>query len=64
MTIKITREWVQVVSFRRSRLCWAYSYAINAGRPPAVEIEYGTSLAELRDMLRRRRPGEKIVQAW
>lgn len=32
--------------------------------PAAVPVEYGTSLTELRAMLRRKAPGAEIVEAW
>jgi hypothetical protein len=63
-TIVITRRWVQVVTYRSSRWMFTYDYAFNAGRPPAVQTEYGTGLADLRRVLRRKYPDHSIVEAW
>ena len=62
--ILITRRWVQIVTFRSSRFCWTYDYTFNGGRPPAVQIEYGTSLTDLRRVLRRKNPTATITQGW
>lgn len=64
MTIRITRRWVQITTRYSTRFCWTYDYAFNGGRPPAVEIEYGPSLTELRRLLRRKYASHKIEQAW
>lgn len=39
---------------------WNYSYQVN--EDPA--ITYGTGLRSLREMLRRKFPGSKIVEDW
>jgi hypothetical protein len=62
--IRITRRWVQITTYRSTRQCWTYDYAFNAGRPPAIEIEYGPALTELQRTLRRKYPSYRIEQAW
>ncbi len=39
---------------------WTYTYQLNDGAP----IAYGTSLAGLRDLLRRKHPHAQVAQTW
>lgn len=39
---------------------WAYSYSVNG----APSVDYGTGLASLRGMLRRKFAGHVIVEEW
>jgi hypothetical protein len=60
--IEITREKLYPTSGRSARIAWkwTYSYAIDG----APAIEYGTHLASLRGMLKRKYAGARIVESW
>ena len=59
--VEVTR-WKLYPTFSRPGPTWRWAYSYSVNGAPAVD--YGTGLASLRGMLRRKRPGCVIVEAW
>ena len=60
--IRITRSRLEPVPGRALRVAWKWTYDYSVdGAPP---VQYGTSLASLRERLRRKFPTAEIVKDW
>lgn len=60
--VTITRDKLYPVPGRSYRFAWKwlYSYAIDN----ASAVEYGTDLASLKGMLRRKYPQARLITVW
>ena len=60
--VRITRSRLEPVPGRALRVAWRWIYRYSVDGAPTVE--YGTSLASLRERLHRKFPTAKIVKDW